>query len=132
ERLAHKQLRHVTFTEDEESFIKGYGELLASLMLYEGHAHMHARDNAPRVVDVHSNPKEGKSLDVGVGRPRAPLVLYPVRGGDILCRGAVMPYYEFPHAERLTDEAWKKLLDSPKRPAAPEWLSPLVVPPKNN
>ena len=44
---------------------------------------------------------------------------------EVLCRGAVLPYHEFAHPERLTDAGWKALLDSPGRPAAPAWLRPV-------
>src|SRR5262249_26962778 len=128
ERLAHKQLRRVPFSDKDEYAIRNYGKRLARLMLYEGHAYMHPKDDAMRVVDVFSNPRKGQYLEVGVGRPRLLYVLYPVKGGEILCRGAVMPYYEFPHSGRLTDEGWKQLLDSPRRPTAPDWLAPLKVP----
>lgn len=38
-----------------------------------------------------------------------------------------MPYYEFKHAERLDDAAWKTLVSDPERsPAQPEWLRPLL------
>jgi hypothetical protein len=52
-------------------------------------------------------------------------VLYPYQGAEILCRGAVMPYFEFPHDTRLTDAQWKGLLDSPKRPPLPRWANPI-------
>jgi hypothetical protein len=67
-------------------------------------------------------------LEVGISRPRALYLLYPVKGGEILCRGAVMPYYEFVHDSRLTDVEWKSLLDSDKRPKSPDWIAPIIAP----
>jgi len=61
-------------------------------------------------------------LHVGIGRPVALYVLYPWNGGTVLCRGAVLPYHEFVSQTRLTDGEWRALLDSDKRPTAPEWL----------
>ncbi len=126
ETLAHKQLRGRPLSEDDEHFIRAYGCRIAGVMLYGGNAYLVPRDDAPRAIDVHYNPNEGEYLEVGIARPRALYVLYPYKGGEVLCRGAVMPYYEFAHGERLTDDAWKALLDSDKRPGIPEWVRPIV------
>jgi hypothetical protein len=42
--------------------------------------------------------------------------------------GPVLSYYEFkqPMNDRLTDEAWRELLDSPKKPERPRWYVPLM------
>lgn len=128
ESLAHKQLRGVPFNKEEDRLILGYGATLAHMMLYDGNSYIHPNDDAPRVVDVYSNPNVGKVLEVGVARPRAIYVLYPVKGGEILCRGAVMPYYEFTNDSRLTDAEWKSLLGSTKRPKPPDWISPIIAP----
>jgi hypothetical protein len=124
--LAHKQLRQVPFSDEENFFLKTYGQQLAHVMLYGGNSYVRPRDDAPRVVDIFSNPQVGKHLLVGTARPRALWVLYPVKGVEVLCRGAVLPYYEFSHPERLTDTEWKALLDSPRRPEVPAWLRPLI------
>ena len=79
------------------------------------------------MVDVFSNPNTGKVLEVGVARPRALYVLYPLKGGEILCQGAVFSYYEFAHSDRLTDAGWQSLLDSPQRPKPPEWSRSIVA-----
>lgn len=130
ETLAHKQLRGAPFSVEENRFIKTYGQTLAQVMFYDGNSYVHPADNAPRVVDVFSNPASAKDrlLEVGVARPRALYVLYPTKNGEIPCRGAVMPYYEFTHDTRLTDADWKALLDSPKRPKSPAWLDPICSP----
>lgn len=126
ELLAHKQLRKVAFAEEEHAVIRSFGERLAAIMLYGGHAFRDPRDDAPRIVDVFTNPGANKHLLVGIARPRQIWVLYPYRGVDMLCRGSVLPYHEFAHPTRLTDDAWRGLLDSPNRPAAPAWLAPLM------
>jgi hypothetical protein len=126
EALAHKQLRGVPFTKEEDHFLEEYGAHLGAVMLYGGNAWLTPRDDAPRVVDVFSNPNNGKVLEVGIARARALWVLYPWQGRDVLCRGAVMPYYEFTSPQRLTNAEWKAVLDSPNRPAPPAWLKPLL------
>jgi hypothetical protein len=125
EALAHKQLRGAAFSADEKSFLIGYGESLAGIMFYGGNSYQSPRDDAPRVVEVFHNPAGG-FLEVGIARPRALYILYPVKGGEILCRGAVLPYYEFQHPTRLTDTAWKELLDGKQRPDIPSWVRPVV------
>ena len=126
EAMAHKQLRGVPFSRAEDDFLKAYGTTLAAIMLYGGNSYLTPRDDAPRVVDVAWNPNTGQCLEVGVGYPRALYVLYPVKGREVLAKGAVMPYYEFPHATRLTDAEWMVLLDSPGKPDLPEWVKPLI------
>jgi len=125
ESLAHKQLRGVAFSEEENRFVGILGERLAATMLYGGTSFLTPRDDAPRAIDVYANPNKPAYLEVAIGRPRAIYVLYPYQGAEILCRGAVMPYFEFPHDARLTDAEWIALLSSPKRPQLPQWASPI-------
>lgn len=126
EALAHKQLRQVPFSQEEKRFIGQYGEELAGVMLYGGNSFVKPRDDAPRIVDVFANPQAGRYLEVGIGRPRALYVLYPTKNSEVLCRGAVLPYYEFAHPQRLTDAEWKTLLDGKDKPAQPGWIQPLL------
>jgi hypothetical protein len=126
ESIAHKQLRKKALNDSEKEFIKSYSETLAGIMLYGGNAYLTPRDDAPRVVDVFANPEQGGYLHVGVGRPRTLFVLYPWQDKTVLCQGAVMPYYEFVEPARLDDRMWKEKLDSDKRPAVENWLSPFV------
>lgn len=125
--ISHKQLRDRDLSESEIYFIKGYGKTIAHIMLYGGNSYATPRDNAPRVVDVYANPQEGGYLHVGIARPRKMYVLYPWKGETILCEGAVMPYYEFVTTTRLTDESWRKELDSKNRPSIPKWMSSVVT-----
>jgi hypothetical protein len=126
ESIAHKQLRQVELNDDDIGFVKGYGITIARIMLYGGNSYLNPRDDAPKVVDVYANSGAGRYLHVGIARPRKMYVLYPWQGKPILCEGAVMPYYEFVNASRLTDEEWIAKLDSDERPPIPEWISPVV------
>jgi hypothetical protein len=101
-------------------------------MFYGGNSYHSPRDDAMRVIDVYSNPNIGKHLHVGIARPRIMWVLYPTKNGDVLCRGAVTPYAEFVHPDRLTDGEWKTLLDSPKRPETPAWAAPVIAPERSS
>ena len=62
-------------------------------------------------------------LKLAFGRPRIIYVLYPAPdGSNVVCRGAVLPYYEFRSAKRLDDLEWKAMLDSKNAPDQPAWL----------
>jgi hypothetical protein len=45
----------------------------------------------------------------------------------VLCKGAVLPYHEFVHGRRLTDDDWKATLDSSQSPAVPVRLAPVMT-----
>jgi hypothetical protein len=131
ELLAHKQLRQVPFNADENKFIRDYGKDLAGIMFYGGNSYSSPRDDAMRVIDVFSvfsDAGTGRHLHIGITRPRELWVLYPMKDGEVLCRGAVMPYAEFTHTTRLNDHEWKSLMDSPKRPEVPRWAQSVIPP----
>lgn len=124
--MAHKQLRGRPWSPEEERLLKDFGGTLGNVMLYGGNSWLLPEDDAPLVVDVASNPVAGEVLLVGIGRPRALYVLYPWQGREILCRGAVLPYFEEASALRLTDIEWRARLDRPERPLPPAWVLPLL------
>jgi len=127
ESIARKQLAGCEIDSDDDTFIKQYGSHLAEIMLYAGnYSAEHPQDDAPRIADVYSNSEIGANLHVGISRARTLYVLYPWDGGVVLCRGAVMPYYEFVDGGRLTDDEWKMRLDSDTRPDVPAWLRPII------
>jgi len=127
ESIARKQLAGTDIDREDVRFIKDYGASLAAIMLYGGNsAAQYPEDDAPRIADVYSNAELRTNLHVGIGRARALYVLYPWDGDVVLCRGAVMPYYEFTDPGRLTDDEWKARLDSEARPKVPAWLRPII------
>ncbi len=126
ESMAHRQLRRVPFDTDDRAFLASYGKRLAGYCLYRGNAYLTPRDDAPRVVDVHSNARTGGYLEVGVSRPRRLYVLYDIGEEEVVCAGAVLPYREAVSSERLTDEAWRSLLDAGKVPPCPAWAGPFL------
>jgi len=123
--LSHKQLRHQPWSTEEAAFIKDYGHYLETLSGYTGEP----RDDAPRWAEVSGLPENGKFLAAGVGRPRELYVLYPWNGIEVLCVGSVMQYYEYETGDRLTDDAWRALIDSPAAPPLPAWFQPYAPPP---
>ena len=126
--LSNKQLQHMPFNDEENKFILNYGKSLADVMFHSGNSWLTPKDDAMRVADVFSNPSAGGYLHVGSARPRLMWVLYPTKNGEVLCRGAIVPYAEFVNAGRLTDGEWKTLLDSPNRPEIPSWAKSVIPP----
>ena len=125
--LAAKQLNNERFDEEDRDFIVTYGRHLAPLMFHIPSASAPPRDDAPRIVDVVCSPLDGAYLEVGVGRPQIIYALYPTERGEVLCRGAILPYYEFLSPKRLKDVEWKQMLDSSDVPAQPEWVTSFEV-----
>lgn len=126
EQISKEQLKGLDLTE-YEPFIESYGEKIARIMLYEGNSYIFPNDDSTRIADVCYNPTQPKGyLHAGIDRPRALYVLYPWQGRQILCKGAVIPYYEFTHETILNDTEWKKLLDSPQRPDVPDWIKVVI------
>jgi hypothetical protein len=59
------------------------------------------------------------------------VVACPAADGSVfLAVGPVLSYYEFKHPmdDRLTDEAWRTMLDTAQEPARPAWYQPLRQP----
>ncbi len=127
ELISYKQLFGTPLNDRDNGLIRFYGESLAGIMFYGGNSYYHPRDDAPRIVDVFSNPNFSPItyLEAGIARPRKMYVLYPWGGGEVLCVGAVLPYYEFRSTERLTDAQWLELLDCDLRPLVPDWAKPI-------
>lgn len=82
--------------------------------------------NMAVIADVHTS--QASCLEVGVGPAHEIFAVVPIEGKLYLTRGAVFSYYEFLHpaAQRLTDEAWQKILKDGQVPAQPLWLQPLI------
>jgi len=126
ERLAAKQLAGEPLTAEDDKFFTGFGEALAFVMLYTGNSYMQTpADDAPRVADVFFNPNRNGYLEVGIGRPRRIVVLYPWGSSFVPAHGAVLPYLEVASPSRLTDSEWRARLDTADRPALPPWLADL-------
>ena len=124
ESLVQKQLRQREWTKEEAAFIKSYGETLASIMGYFGIGYT-PRDDAPRWVEIVRDPRGNDSLVAATGRPRAFYALYPWHGLEVLCEGAVIPYYEYRATEILTDAEWREQLGRPDVPRPPNWTDGL-------
>jgi hypothetical protein len=127
ENRAHRQLRGIEPDGTEEDFMVNYGETLGSILFYEGTSYHKPRDDAPLATAVF-NHTGGQFLIAGTGRPREIRVLYPWKGKEILCRGAIIPFHSELSDTHLTDKEWRASLDTAKPPASPTWLRPILSP----
>ena len=86
-------------------------------------------EQAALVADVATDP-EGQVLEEAVGHVDEIVVVVPDgQGGLQLAKGGVFSYYEFPWPmnDRLTDEAWRAMLDAGQAPDRPPWTSSFFV-----
>ncbi|MFN8622232.1 MAG: DUF3160 domain-containing protein [Chloroflexota bacterium] len=68
-------------------------------------------------------------VETGTGAVDTILVLVPDDKGRFqVARGGVYSYYEFlqPVSERLTDEAWRAMLENGEAPPRPSWMAPIL------
>lgn len=121
EEIAQKQLRRRDLDPEEISFIKDYGFKIANVMGYFGDGGT-PRDDVPKWVPIASDPATKDFFGAAIGRPRAIYVLYPGNGMEILCAGAVIPYYDDHTNVILTDAEWRQRLDGKDRPQLPVWV----------
>ncbi len=127
ESRAHRQLRGIEPDGTEEDFMVNYGETLGSILFYDGTSYHKPRDDAPLATSVF-NHTGGQFVIAGTGRPREIRVLYPWKGKEILCRGAIIPFHSELSDTHLTDKEWRARLDTAKPPSSPDWLRPILSP----
>ncbi|MEA1868879.1 MAG: DUF3160 domain-containing protein [Euryarchaeota archaeon] len=119
--ISSKELENEELSKDDYDFIKNFGDNLGGVIA-------DVDDKAKKttiVADVHTDGNTGQVLEEGVGYVDLIIVAYKLPDGRILVgAGPVMSYYEFkyPMDDRLTDEAWRELLDS-NPPEMPEWAA---------
>jgi hypothetical protein len=144
--MAEKELRGEALSEQEEATIRFYGRELEHLTMAAadnpeageqgGFPVMDEEPQAAVIADVATDPDPGGTgalgpvvLEVGVGRIDEIHVVVPVVDDDgstylQVAKGGVFSYYEFPWPaeDRLTDEAWRKMLDTGEAPDRPGWI----------
>lgn len=132
--IAQKELNGETLTDEQYWRIQYYGGWLESMTIaaadpadaYEGRGYLEDQKSAV-VADVATGV--GRVLEEGVGYPTNIYVVIPDAPYQVAV-GAVYTYYEFTvnPEDRLTDEAWRTMLESGNAPAAPDWTSSFIIP----
>ncbi len=125
--IASRQLTNEPLASEDRAFIEGFAGSLDTLVAGVDQTGL----KTTLVADVHTNIFEKKVLEEAVGKVDLIVVAYPAADGTaFLAAGPVLSYYEFKHpmSDRLTDEAWREMLDSADAPARPAWYVPLIGP----
>jgi len=123
--IANKELTNQQLSNEDYWYIRGFAKTLEGAIIGVEEKGI----KTVLVADVHTHSAEGKVVEEGVGYVDMLIVACPLPDGSIrLAAGPVLSYYEFKHpmSDRLTDEAWRVLLDSPDRPDRPKWFQPLI------
>lgn len=126
--IADKQLAGKDLTPEEGRIILLFGLRLSQIMLYEAAAPSFPVDDSPKVACLSSQAPAGSFFHVATGRPRILYVLYPWKGREVLCQGAILPYHEVEGGGQLDDKAWRKQWpeEEGSRPKAAKWLDDFI------
>ena len=134
--ISEKELANKELTQDDYAFIRNFGERIEGLKVRYPDLAREARGAEQKrsmrttlVADVHTDQNSKQVLEEATGYVDLLVVCY--RQPDrrlVLGAGPVLSYYEFKHPmrDRLTDEKWKKMLESGKAPGRPEWVKSYV------
>lgn len=123
--IVAKQLTNEPLSPEDRRFIKALPTTLDSILTGTDDIAL----KTTLVADVHTSSVEAKVVEEAVGKVDLIIVACPNPDGSVfLAAGPVLSYYEFKHpmSNRLTDEAWRELLDSPEKPDRPTWYVPLM------
>jgi len=132
--IAEKQLAGTPLNQEEQDVILYYGGLLEGLTIaaadkdeVEGRAFLEDEEAAV-VADVATDPM-GFVLEEAVGRIFEIYVVAEIEGQLVLTKGGVFSHYEFPWpmSDRLTDEAWREMLDAGQVPERPYWTGSFMA-----
>lgn len=126
--MAEKELRNEPLTPEEYQIIADIGgtlEYLATFPRGKGEDAPRSGGSTALVTDVHVDPAYGEVLEAAVGRPCVVYVIAPVEGTPTLAVGAGYSYYELvrPMEERLSDAAWREMVEAGRLPQDPAWTA---------
>ena len=125
--IVDKQLTNESLSSEDHKFFKELPSMLGSMVLITRGQSL----STTLVADVHTHPVEAKVVEEAVGKVDMIVVACPMPDGKaFLAVGPVHSYYEFKHSmsDRLTDESWRQMLNSPNKPERPRWYVPLMRP----
>jgi len=124
--ISQSELAGERLTDDDYAFIRGFGRRLKSVVSGARPGGL----ETPVVADVHTDANTGHVLEEATGYLHPMVVVYPMPDGGLVAGvGPALSQYEFKHpmAERLTDEAWRRMLREGNAPALPKWTETFTV-----
>jgi len=124
--ISQDELEGKELTDDDYTFIRNFGEQLASIVTGVNNQ----GKETTIIADVHTDTNTLQVLEEGVGYVDLIVVAYKCPDGSIVAgAGPVFSYYEFkqPMSNRLTDEQWKQQLENGQQPDRPAWTSSFVA-----
>jgi hypothetical protein len=133
--IEKKQRLNLPLTSHDIEFLRfygGYQEHLALVTSEGGEQGSTEGTDMAIIADVASarvsRLNKTFALEEGVGGALPIYVAVPFKGRRQIARGAIFTYYEFtqPAEDRLSDEKWRALLDSPAAPPLPFWTKSFV------
>ncbi len=137
QRIAEAELSGDPISEDDYERLKYFGGWLERITMAAAdtepgdYSNVFSDDEQAAIVaDVATDPN-GFVLEEATGRIFEIYVVVPDgRGGLQLARGGIYSYYEFPWPmnDRLTNEAWRAMLESGEHPPQPAWTGSFIVP----
>jgi hypothetical protein len=124
--ITKKELANKLLEDKDYDFIENFGAISASLIgtIAGGDINPDSLKSV-MIADVHTEGNTKKVLEEGTGFIKTAIIAYKLPQGHIVLGvGPVFSYYEFkqPMSERLTDEAWREILESGDAPEEPEWI----------
>jgi len=131
--ISEKELQGKSLTQSEYDLIESYGGQLEHFWM---EVHKDAEDGsntladnpAAIVTDVATDPN-GRVLQEATGYVFDIYAVVPVGGAQKVVKGGVYSYYEFewPLNDRLTDKAWREMLNSGLEPDLPVWTNTYMI-----
>ncbi|MCP4613099.1 MAG: DUF3160 domain-containing protein [Planctomycetes bacterium] len=123
--IVTKQLTNQALSDQDRLYLNNLADDLEWVVTGVGETGL----KTTMVADVHTVGSEQSVLEEGVGKVDLVVVACPRPDGSaFLAVGPVLSYYEFKHpmSDRLTDEKWRELLESPEKPERPAWYRSLM------
>jgi hypothetical protein len=124
--ISKKELENIPLEDQEYSFIENFGSISEGLIQTVSGGEVDPEVfKTVLVADVHTDGNTKKVLEEGVGYIKTAVIAYRLPDEQmVLGVGPTFSYYEFKQSmeNRLTDEEWRKILDS-NPPPEPEWTS---------
>lgn len=124
--ISQAELANKKLTKEDYAFIRSFGEHLKHVV-----AGVKKRGLETTIIaDVHTDTNSRQVLEEGTGYLNTIIVVYPMPDGGLVAGvGPILTHNEFkqPMSNRLTDEAWKQMLQTGKAPDLPEWAETFTV-----